>query len=158
MKGIVYKIICKLDENFCYIGSTIQTLNVRWIWHKNDYKGSKNMSTHKYYDKYGIEKFEIELIEEGEFNNVQELKKREQFYIDTFNCVNIKAAYTGLTNVEYDAKYYEKNKEKKKEYYQKNKEKLKEKITCECGSIVSKSVLARHKKSQKHINYLNSLI
>ena len=55
---------------------------------------------------------------------------------------------------EYYEQYYENNKEqiseKNKEWYENNKEKLSEKITCECGSIIRKSLLARHKKSIKH--------
>ena len=158
MKGIVYKIICKVDKDFCYYGSTKETLNVRWKYHKRDYKcwkegKTRNISTHEYYDKYGIENFNIELIEELEFEKEGELEKREQYYIDTFDCVNIRNAYQ---------KNKEKLAERKAEYYQKNKEELnekrKEKVPCVCGSIVSKNNLARHNKSQKHQNYLNSLI
>ena len=55
--------------------------------------------------------------------------------------------------------YYENNKEKlsqqKKDYYEQHKETItqtkNEKITCEvCGYIFSKSVKARHEKSQRH--------
>jgi len=45
-----------------------------------------------------------------------------------------------------------------KTYYQNNKDKLRqnsnEKITCECGSVVSKSHLGRHTKTKIHINYI----
>ena len=48
-----------------------------------------------------------------------------------------------------------------KEYKKQNRElideKAKEKIECECGSNVRKSDLARHRKSQKHLDYLNNL-
>jgi hypothetical protein len=57
-------------------------------------------------------------------------------------------------NKEWEEKNKEKRKEKRRESdkkrYEKNKEKLKEKVKCECGSIVSKSGLTQHKKSQKH--------
>lgn len=60
--------------------------------------------------------------------------------------------------------YYENNKEKIKEqtneYRQKNKEiineKQNEKITCECGIIINKSSIYRHKKTKKHIKFMNS--
>ena len=63
---------------------------------------------------------------------------------------------------EKDAIYYEANKESIKEkvniYREANREsireKQKEKITCECGCIVNKNHLARHKKSNKHINFI----
>jgi hypothetical protein len=59
--------------------------------------------------------------------------------------------------------YYEVNKSKlleyKKEYYENNKEKIqeykKEKIVCECGSIINRVELSKHKKSRKHIIRIN---
>ena len=54
---------------------------------------------------------------------------------------------------------HEENREKSKQYHQDNREKRleknKEKITCECGCIVSKNHIARHKRSQKCMNYKN---
>ena len=63
--------------------------------------------------------------------------------------------------------YYETNKdairEKKKIYNEKNKDvirekkkKRNEKINCECGSIVGKRSLSRHKKSKQHLNWLET--
>jgi len=54
--------------------------------------------------------------------------------------------------------HYENNKEKileqNKEFYENNKEQIaekrKEKVTCECGAVVIKYILARHKKTIKH--------
>jgi len=58
-------------------------------------------------------------------------------------------------------KYYKANKEKVKEYYEANKqqlnEKRKEKMTCDCGSIVRKCDIVRHKKTKRHLNYVNSI-
>ena len=59
-------------------------------------------------------------------------------------------------------KYHENNKEKRleqlKQYCKNNKEKIKEKakekVTCECGCVVRKSDLARHKKSNKHLKLM----
>jgi len=63
--------------------------------------------------------------------------------------------------------YYENNKEKladqKKKYRENNKEKIKkyrennkEKVTCECGCIVTKNDLSRHKKTIKHKNLMEN--
>jgi hypothetical protein len=83
--------------------------------------------------------------------------------------------------VEKKKEYYESNKEKiferRKEYFEINKEKLlekrkeyceinkdklikqnKEKIICECGCEIVKYTLSRHKKTKRHIEYMNSLI
>jgi len=66
-------------------------------------------------------------------------------------------------NQEYQRANKEKLKEQDKEYRQKNKEKIsereKEKIECDCGSIVCRSAIARHKRSKKHSLYkLNNLV
>ena len=70
---------------------------------------------------------------------------------------------------EHQKQYRERNKDKIKEYkkeyskqyYEQNKDtiltKLKEKITCECGSTINKSEIARHRRSKKHIHYINLL-
>jgi len=45
-----------------------------------------------------------------------------------------------------------------KKYRDDNKEKLskqkKERVECECGSIVNRGELSRHRKSKKHINLM----
>jgi hypothetical protein len=49
---------------------------------------------------------------------------------------------------------------KKKEWYEKNRDKILEdkrsKYTCECGTICRHDVKAKHFRTKKHINYLNS--
>jgi len=58
----------------------------------------------------------------------------------------------------------ENNKERKakmdSEYYKNNKEKIREVMgaieTCECGGNYERSNRARHKRSQRHINFINS--
>jgi len=62
-------------------------------------------------------------------------------------------------------KYYEKNSdklmEKSNNYYEKNKDKIKEKlfkkVECECGCMVSKTHLSRHKKTDKHLNIMKRI-
>ena len=84
--------------------------------------------------------------------------KKEGEYQKNNECVNICIA--SRTKKE----YYNDNKqailEKVKELYNLNKqailEKKKEKIICECGAKVAKRHLARHRKSKKHINFINS--
>jgi hypothetical protein len=65
---------------------------------------------------------------------------------------------------EHKKEYYEATKEQikehKKEYYEDNKDKIKErqrqKITCECGSIISKREKSKHEKTIKHNNFIKS--
>ena len=60
--------------------------------------------------------------------------------------------------------YHQENKEKRNEYSRKyhknNKEKILElrkiKYTCVCGSTISQDHKARHKRTQKHINFINN--
>ena len=64
---------------------------------------------------------------------------------------------------EYNKEYQIKNKEKicerRKELYEANKETINEKrkvkVTCECGSICRKDGLREHKKTKKHIDFIN---
>jgi predicted GIY-YIG superfamily endonuclease len=63
---------------------------------------------------------------------------------------------------EYKKQYNRANREllneKKTEYRQVNREKIKEKhsepIECDCGCIIRKSDLARHKRTKKHLKYI----
>jgi hypothetical protein len=65
---------------------------------------------------------------------------------------------------DYHIKYYEEHKEqvaeKQKIYYEENKEKILEQqaqlYQCECGSICRYGEKARHFKTKKHQNYINS--
>ena len=59
---------------------------------------------------------------------------------------------------------YERNRDQKSEhkkvYYQNNKDKIKVdsavKITCECGCVIRRGDIARHRKSKKHIDLMNN--
>ena len=174
--GHVYKILCTVNSEFIYIGSTFRQLNVRWTAHKTKYNkylkgGNNKMSTYKFYDKYGIQFFRIELIKsykvcsQSKYDNTH-LKVYEQLWINkTKNAVNLKSAFNPLRKLDekiYLNKYRKNNKEeireKSKEYRKKNKEQInknrKEKITCECGTNITRSNLSAHKKSKKHIELM----
>lgn len=65
--------------------------------------------------------------------------------------------------IEKSKKNYENNKdeikEKRKKYRKEHKDEISEKgkikMKCECGSVFRKSDLARHKKTKKHLNFIN---
>lgn len=65
--GHIYKIICCLDNDFIYIGSTFNELRHRFSKHKQNYKcwvdnGRTTKYKHVYFelvDKYGFENFKI---------------------------------------------------------------------------------------------------
>jgi len=93
---------------------------------------------------------------------------------------NLYIAGNSKNRKERDARYYRKNKEKcllrsqqyaeknpekrkatLQQYYQKNRERIlqrgTEQVQCECGSSVRSRNLTKHKKTQKHINFINGL-
>ena len=56
---------------------------------------------------------------------------------------------------EYNQNYYQEN----KDYYKEHQQKYKEKITCECGKVITRGSISRHCRTKKHqINYLNNNI
>ena len=153
--GIIYKIVCDLDESFCYIGSTTYSLSDRFNGHKYDYKTKRKiMCTHQYFDKYGIENFKIIEIKKYLVCDKKHLHAYELLHILNNNCINSIKPFNPLTKLD-----KEKISQDKKKYYEKNKKKINEKkskkITCECGSIFRYSDIARHKKTKKHQNYIS---
>ena len=117
---------------------------------------------------YRSEELKKELIKEysKEYRekNKEQIKKREKEYREKNKEVLAeKQKEYREDNKEIIAEKYkeyrEQNKEAlskySKEYKQKNKEQIKEKskekITCECGCIIRKSDLSKHKKTNKHL-------
>ena len=175
-QGKIYKLYSVSNKDLVYYGSTIATLNQRLTRHISDYKRNSYCKS-KLVIAAGD--YKIELIENYPCNSKVELNRREGEYTKANKCVNKQIA--GRTKKEYNKEYFEKNKEAiaennkeyTKEYYENNKEKIKErvkeyrennkelilekrkvKITCECGCIVRKADLARHKKSNKHLELI----
>ena len=128
MKGVVYLI---QSNGLKYVGSTDRTIKQR-------------LAEHDCWNFYNMNKddYSYKILEEVEFNEKIELRKREQYYIDTIDCCNQMRA-VGLSKKQYDKEYYENNKErileKSREYqktdkaklnakkrYQNNKEKVKQ--------------------------------
>lgn len=73
----IYK-ITNLETNDCYIGSSKDVKN-RWKNHKvsSQWKKQKNNKLYIDFQKYGLDKFSFEILEE-----TTNLKEREQYYID----------------------------------------------------------------------------
>ena len=169
-----------------YIGSTLQPLSHRMGNHKREYKkwvnGKSNYVTS--YELIKHDDCYIELLEKYSCKDRMELEKKEGEYIREMPCINKRIA--GRTNREWHQdncekiserkkQYYQDNRgkisgrnkqyyqdnheqilEQKKQYYQDNRDKLSEKITCQCGSVVSKINLLKHKKTIKHQKFVNN--
>ena len=170
-EGKIYELGVYEEPELKYYGSTINTLAVRISKHKSKWKSNaKCKSTLLFETGYNVY---ITLIKNFPCNNVKELEAEERKYIENNICVN--KNIPGRTHKEYyeDNKeriqqtekirskiYRENNKEKEKLrhkiYDDNNKEKRKEKITCDCGSILNKKMIPRHKKTKKHINLMEN--
>jgi len=172
-KAMIYKIVPKDNNNYCYIGSTCDFKS-----RKNQHKSMCNNPNSKGYtnslykhirDNGGWDAFEMILIEYYPCETKLELLKRErkckELYNDNLGCIfptRTKKEYQQDNKErieEYRQKYLEKNKEKiaeqRKEYYEANKktilEKLKEKIECPiCKCYIRKDSFKEHTRSKKH--------
>ena len=158
-----------------YVGSTMD-FNTRKNKHKsacyNVNHIGYNCKLYKTIREHNINWDDIEwfiLQSYPEIDNECDLKKFEQLWMDRIKpTLNSQKAHTGiesgLTREEYNKQHYQNNKEKileynkqyYKQYYQNNKQYLSEKVECECGSVVSRNNITRHKKSVKHINFVNT--
>ena len=140
--GIIYFIQC-LDTNEIYIGSTKQSIKKRMINHKSHSKKNDDCSSKQIIDR---DNYIYDVLEEVDDND--KLREREQYYLDTTDCINVLRAVEDK----------QKRKEYVKQYNQVNLEKYKEVITCECGNTYTLRNKARHMKSKKHINLLSSCV
>jgi hypothetical protein len=172
MRGIIYKI--EFYENL-YVGSTINLIK-RQSKHNSNYKiGKLNIKLYETARENNIEKIECILLEEIEFDDIGELRKKEEEYRVKLNAnLNEKACFQSEEErkeyyekkrdeiLDYHIEYYEKNKKEINEYrrgwYEKNKEKYKEKRSvkfgCDCGGKYISPHKLRHFKSKKHQDYI----
>jgi len=169
-----YKLVCKTDENLYYIGSSSNMIR-RATEHKKCTNDANNrLYNFKIYKiiraNGGFDNFKF--INLGNIKNVtkEEAHHTEQAFINLFK-PNMNTRNSYLTDeerkkyfTEYGKEWYKDNTEYMKEYSKKYREthkeefseKFKEKITCQCGSIVRKKDIPRHKRSTKHINFMNN--
>jgi len=179
-KGKIYMIKCNLTGE-AYYGSTTATLSKRLSRHiSNSTCMSNQIIDRGDYDIILIKNYPCETRkeldrEEGIYIRNNECVNKivagrtikEWCYENKEHLQEYRKEYKKENRekiLEQRKKYYNENKEKtaeqKKKYYNKNKEKIAEqynkKITCECGCIVSRSCLARHKRTLKHQNFINN--
>lgn len=175
--GKVYR-IWSPSTGLQYIGSTCYPLHKRLYEHRRRYKAYvANGNTGRYYTSYEVLKeadHKIELVELCPCNLKIELTATEGKHIRELDCVNKYIAGRDKKEYRQDNKerikeqskqyrqdnadrikqYLEDNKDKikeqKKRHYQNNKDRLKQKVVCECGVVIRKDCLARHKRSAKH--------
>lgn len=154
--GHIYKIICRTDESFCYIGSTFNRLSKRFETHRSAFnrwlEGKvQPCSCFPYFEKHGIENFKIVLIKDYEVcrahvKDRRHLEAYETLWICRTKCVN------KCVPVNYLKK--ERNRENQRRFYAANieviKAKAREKFDCKCGGRYARDTKRRHERSQKH--------
>ena len=144
MKCRIYKLSSPHTDRV-YVGSTVQTLNQRLANHRCNYSAGKNCGSCELL-KLGEYDVEIELLEEIEIEHNEDPKRYccEQKWMDcTENTCNILRADKTAHRAEYIKEYHKEHKEEIIRYKA-------EKITCDCGSMVSRSGMARHRRTEKH--------
>lgn len=120
-KGKIYKIVADTDEEYKpYVGSTIQTLANRMSSHRGCYKrGIFDYSSFDLFERFGVDKCKIFLIEDYPCKTFEQLISRERYWFDTIECCNKRKPF--ITEEEFD-KYRKKYKETNKEQiFEKNK-------------------------------------
>lgn len=175
-KGKIYTLRCRTDDTLIYVGSTIQPLCERMSTHRVDSRIECKKNRLIYRTINGDwDNWFIELHELYPCSSKEELVKREGEIIRLI--ANLNTQIPGRTfkewcevrkdelvekSKEYRQEHKQEIAERKKTYYQDHKQEIaerkKEKITCECGCLISKSDLSRHKKTPKHLNLISQPI
>jgi len=147
LRGKIYRIVSNVSSKQ-YIGSTVQVLSERFRGHKKDYEKSKTKEHTKcsvaiMFDTDGVDNCEIVLIEDYPCNSKDELHRRERYWIEKEECVNICIPT-----------------QTPKEWRERNKEILKEKknrhCDCECGGKYVWDSKRRHERTAKHQKIISS--
>ena len=176
---IIYKLVHHEDYDNAniYIGSTTDFVKRKYK-HKSlcNNENSKKYNEKKYQyirDNGGWDNWNMIEIEKFPCSDGNEARAKEEYWRSHFNAqLNSRKAYmTDEEKLEYHKQYREQNKDRILEYNENNKDKkreqdklyrvnnkdiINEKITCECGCIINKHSLIRHKKRQIHLNAINT--
>ena len=80
----IYKITNTLNGEV-YIGQTQHTTEIRFKSHLQAYYGNKESVLYRAFDKYGLENFTVETLEECEIDHLDE---REAYWIKQYNSFN----------------------------------------------------------------------
>lgn len=146
----VYKITNKLTGE-CYVGSS-KDIKLRWQCHKkpSSWKKQPNSMLYQDFQKYGLDKFTIEVIEECD---KADLRIREDYYIQELKpSYNIIRAYNPDYNkqhywncLDYYQQWYQTHKEQKIKYVQQYHKTHKEKAN-EAAKRWNKNHSYYHKK------------
>lgn len=133
-----------------YVGSTINFYTRQKKHRSNIYNKNSKDHNNKLYQNIRSNNGKYDMIIHKHYpckNNFELLKEEERSRIELNANLNMKPC-ANLNMTQHQRKN---RKEYWKEYRIKNKDKLSEKITCECGSNISRHNLSNHRKTKKHI-------
>ena len=161
--AVVYKLCCDDPEiTDIYVGSTCNFKVRKWT-HKSNCNNENGEHFNRYVYKFirnngGWDAWSMILIKKyPHVADNQELLKKERKWINQLNATlnkNVPGITLELGKTEY-------KKQCGKIYYHTNKEQINayklEKIECECGCMISRRHIARHRKTKKHKDYINNL-
>ena len=81
MTGYIYKITNLINQK-AYIGKTVGSIEERWKEHKRDCKRFSDRPLYRALNKYGIDNFKVELVEEVD---IKDLSEREIYWIGYYH-------------------------------------------------------------------------
>ena len=148
--------VYRLDSTngLVYFGSTTQRLSDRLKSHKYDAVNIETPCTSSLLFADGAIVTITSVEDLPDCTDKYELQARERWHIENNECVN--KNIPGRTREEWEEANKEKRAKQMKEWEEANKEKRAqqrlEKITCECGAVVSRRRISIHRKTQGHAN------
>ena len=138
IQGKIYKIINNIDNDI-YIGSTINSLHLRFVIHRlmSKYTKTKHLLLYRKMNLLGVDNFKIELLDEITCNDKKDLKTLEGKYILEYGTLNVRMAGRNnkdsrkanyiknrLQQLQKQSEYNKNHKQEKKEYYQANRDEI----------------------------------
>ena len=166
-KTVIYKIQHESKDELLYVGSTTHFGNRKSLHKSRCYNPNGAAYNYKLYqtirDNGGWDAFNMVVVKEFPCENKRQADAEEDRIMRQMkSSLNMCRAYqTTEERRDYLKKYEQKNKTKetRKQYRELNKnilyQKAGEKINCECGCVIRKDSIAKHKRSIKHQEYLN---
>lgn len=150
----------------------LNLLPKRLYYHKVDFKKWEKSNSCDYIRSFDIIKngdYEIILIEEYACNTKYELERRERYWIENTECVNLtvptrtpKEYYEAHrdqikeNNIKWRNKNQDQLKANDRKYKQENYEYRHEKFDCECGGKYIRCLKSQHLKTKKHQKWVES--
>jgi hypothetical protein len=165
--AVVYKLCCDDPEiTDIYVGSTCNFKVRKWS-HKTSCTNKNDEKYNSYVYRFirehgGWDAWSMILVKKyPHVADNQELLMKERKWITRLKATlnkRVPGAFLELGKTEYHRqdKVIEYKKQWGKQYRIKNKEHLTEKIKCDCGCMIRRSNLVRHKNSKKHKEYMSN--